>query len=298
MQGEVRNADREIARIADRSHGVVTRRDLLATGIARAGIERRVSSGALIAVHRGVYRVGHAAPSVLATYTAAVKACGDGAALSGRAAAHLLGLLKSRCPPPPEVTAPTERRAAGVRTRRRKLDRREITTQRGIPTTTVARTLVDLAATMTDDDLARACHEANVRYRTSPAQIASVIARCKPPPGVQKLRRVMSGDTKLTLSKLERLFLKLLRDAGLPLPETNLPAGTHRVDCRWPEHGVTVELLGYRFHNSRYAWEQDHARRREARARGDAFLQFTWDDVTSHAHATLEELRGALRRQD
>jgi very-short-patch-repair endonuclease len=107
----------------------------------------------------------------------------------------------------------------------------------------------------------------------------------------------MTGETKVTLSKLERLFLKLLRDAGLPLPETNRVAGTHRVDCRWPEHELTVELLGYRFHNSRYAWEQDHARRREARARGDAFLQFTWDDITSHVNATLEELRGALRRR-
>jgi very-short-patch-repair endonuclease len=298
MRAKVRNVEREIARIATRAHGIVTRAELSRAGLSRAEIEQRVRCGLLIRVHQGVYRVGHAAPSVLATYTAAVKACGDGAALSGHAAAHLLGLLKSRRPPPPEVTAPTERRAAGVRTRRRKLDRREVTTERGIPSTTVAKTLVDLAADLTDDDLARACHEANVKYRTTPAQVNSVIAGCPRTQGVQKLRRVMSGDTKVTLSKLERLFLKLLRDAGLPLPETNVLAGRHRVDCRWPAHEVTVELLGYRFHNSRYAWEQDHARRRAARARGDAFLQFTWDDVTSHAHATLEEIRGALRRQD
>lgn len=298
MSNKSRTVAQKLAAMASRSHGIVTRTECLAAGLTPTEVHRRLQSGALIRVHLGVYRVGHEAPSVLASYTAAVKACGDGAALSGRAAAHLLGLLKSRRPPPPDVTAPTERRVASVRTRRRNLDPREITTVRGIPVTTVAKTLVDLAADLTDDDLARACHEANVKYRTTPAQTASAIARCSRTPGVQKLRRVMTGDTKVTLSKLERLFLKLLRDAGLPLPETNVLVGSHCVDCRWPEHEVTVELLGYRFHNSRYAWEQDHARRRAARARGDAFLQFTWDDVTSHAQATLAELGGALRRQD
>lgn len=124
---------------------------------------------------------------------AAVKACGAGAALSGRAAAHLLGLLKSRFPPPPEVSAPTERRVAGIGTRRRKLDRRDKATQRGIALTTVPKTLVDLAAELTDDALARACHEAGVRYRTTPAQIDALIARCPPPPGVQKLRKVCTA---------------------------------------------------------------------------------------------------------
>ena len=152
--------ERVLARIAERSHGVVTRDELLDAGVTRAEIKWRVKTGALIRVHRGVYRVGHRAPSVEATYLAAVKACGEGAVLSGRAAAHLLGLIKG-APPPPEVTAPSLRRVPGVRTRRS--ERIEAKTFNRIPVTTVPRILVDVAAHLTLDALARACHEAGVK---------------------------------------------------------------------------------------------------------------------------------------
>ena len=79
----------------------------------------------------------------------------------------------------------------------------------------------------------------------------------------------------MTLTKLEARFLELLRNADLPLPVTNRPAGGRRVDCRWPEQRLTVELDGYRFHNSRHSWEQDRHREREARARGDDFRRYT-----------------------
>ena len=107
---------------------------------------------------------------------AAVMACGDGAVLSGRAAGHLLYLLKGR-PPAPEVTAPTYLRVRGVTTRRSRLDPEETTTWRGIPTTTVPRTLADLAAYLPTDSLARACHEAGVRHGTTPAMVDAVLAR-------------------------------------------------------------------------------------------------------------------------
>jgi hypothetical protein len=73
---------------------VVTRAELLAAGMSRSEIEHRLRTGSLIAVFRGVYRVGHTAPSVDARYVAAVKACGEGALLSGLAAAWLWGLVK------------------------------------------------------------------------------------------------------------------------------------------------------------------------------------------------------------
>jgi very-short-patch-repair endonuclease len=192
----------------------------------------------------------------------------------------------------PEVIARTQRRIERVRTHRsRVLDARDATTVRGIPVTTVPRTLVDIAADLSLDALARACHEAGVRYGTTPAAVEAVLARRPTSPGAKKLRRVIHGDVHVTLSKLEARFLELWRMERLPLPVTNRPAGGRRVDCRWPEHRLTVELDGYQFHNSRYSWEQDRRREREARARGDEFRRYSYNDVFEHPTFLLAELR-------
>jgi len=167
-------------------------------------------------------------------------------------------------------------------------------TWRAIPVTTVARTLVDLAAVLAPDDLARACHEAGVRHGTTPAHVEAALARWPRVPGAGGLRRVMRGDVRVTLSKLEERFLALLREAGLTLPDTNRPAGGRRVDCRWPGFSLTVELDSYRYHHSRHAWEQDRSREREAHARGDEFRRYTYGDVFEHPRLMLAELRGLL----
>jgi hypothetical protein len=286
-----RTVDRKLARIASGGHGVVTRTQLLSADVTPRQIRRRVESGNLIRVHRGVYRVGHRAPSIDAAYLAAVLAAGEGALLGGRAAAHLLVILKGAAPPP-EVIARTQRRIEGVRTHRcRLLDARDATTVRGIPVTTVPRTLVDIASELSVDALARACHEAGVRYGTTPKAVEAVLARRPSSPGARKLRRVIHGDVHVTLSKLEAHFLELLRHEGLPLPVTNRTASSRRVDCRWPDHGLTVELDGYRFHNSRHSWEQDRHREREARARGDDFRRYTYGDVFEQPRLVLDEVR-------
>jgi very-short-patch-repair endonuclease len=161
--------------------------------------------------------------------------------------------------------------------------------------TTPAETLVDLAAAVDERELARACHEAGVRHHTTPKQVEAVLARRANTPGAAKLRRVLRGDAKVSLSKLESAFLALLRDERLPLPETNRPAGGRRVDCRWPRLKLTVELDSYRYHRSRHAWEQDRRREREAYARGDDFRRYTYGDVFESPRLMMEELRLLLR---
>ena len=273
--------------MAGAAHGVVTRAQLHRAGVTDAEIKQRLRIGALIRVHRGVYRVGHCAPSLGAHYMAAVLACGEQAVLSGRAAGYLLGLLRGSAPPP-EVTTLTHRRVSGVTTRRaRELD---AMTWRGIPVTTVARTLVDLAGELREDELARACHEAGVRHRTTPAMVEAVLARRPRAPGAAKLRRILHGDVHVTLSRLESRFLERLREIDRPLPVTNRPAGGRRVDCRWPEQRLTVELDSYRYHQSRHAWELDRRREREARARGDEFRRYTYGDVFEDPRLMLAEL--------
>lgn len=292
MAGKVGTVEATLAKLALRSHGVVTRRQLLAAGITRDEIEHRLSLGALLREHRGVYRVGHRAPSVEARYLAAVWACGEGAVLSGEAAAYLWGIVKGAAPPS-EVAAPTERRVKGVTTHR--VRSVEATTHRGIPITTVPCTLVDLAAHLPLDALARACHEAGVLHDTTPRQVESVLAKRPHVKGAKRLRAVTSGDVQVTLSELERRFQARLREAGLPLPKTNKRAHGRRVDCRWPDRRLTVELDSYRYHSSRHAWEQDRRREREARARGDEFRRYTYGDVLESPRLMLAELRTLLR---
>src|SRR3954454_4333205 len=109
MRGKSRTTEEVAASIASAQHGVVSREQLIDAGVKPTAIDRRLEKGHLIRVHRGVYRVGHAAPSTEATYMAAVLAGGDGALLAGRSAAWLMRLLKGSAPPP-ELIAPTERR--------------------------------------------------------------------------------------------------------------------------------------------------------------------------------------------
>ncbi len=133
-----------------------------------------------------------------------------------------------------------------------------------------------------------------MRHGTTAAQVEAVLARRPKSPGAAKLRAVLRGDAPVTLSRLEKRFLVLLRDAGLPLPQTNRRAGRHWVDCRWPGLRLTVELDSYRYHHSRHAWEQDRRRERAARARGDDFRRYTHGDVFEQPQLMLAELHALL----
>jgi hypothetical protein len=288
----MRRQSTTLAGVASRQNGIATREQLLAAGFSGSAIDRRVRSGLLITVHRGVYRVGHAAPSVAATYTAAVLACGSGAVLGGRAAAHVQRLLPGR-PPVPEVLVGRKRRIEGiVVTRCRRLDARDLTRMHRIPITTVPRTLVDLAARVTAEELARAVHQAHVLHGARPPHVEAALSRRSTAAGAALLRDILRGGA--LLSRLERAFIALVRSEGLPLPEVNRKKGAHYVDCRWQEHRLTVELDSYRFHATRYAWEQDRERERAARARGDEFRRYTWRDVVEDPEPTRIELRRLL----
>lgn len=284
--------DRTLARLAGSSHGVVTRAQLLAAGLTPEEIRHRLQAGALLREYPGVYRVGHRAPSVEARYLAAVRACGRGALLSGLAAGHLLEIIVAP-PSMPEVTAPTERRLRGIKTRRSRLPV-EGMVWRGVPVTSPARTLADLASVLPVHALARAVHAAGIRHGTAPGEVEAVLARRPTTRGATQLRRVLRGDDHVSLSALERRFLALIRRSGLPLPVTNRPAGGRYVDCRWAGKRLTVELDGYRYHSSRYAWELDRRREREAYARGDQFRRYTYGDVFDQPGPMLRELRSVL----
>lgn len=150
--------------------------------------------------------------------------------------------------------------------------------------------LLDIAPRLAAAELARACHEAWIRHGTSPAHVEAWLARNSTKKGGAKLRRALGAD--VTLSALEDGFLALLRRHGLPAPRTNIDHAGDKVDCHWPEHDLTVELLSYRFHASRRAFEADVARRRRS-----SHVAFTYGDVFERAARTAAELGGALQAQ-
>jgi hypothetical protein len=124
--------------------------------------------------------------------------------------------------------------------------------------------------------------------------VDAVLSRLPNAPGRKQLERVLRGDVPVTLSRLESRFLKLIKEEGLPIPSTNKVVDGHRVDCRWPEHRLTVELDSYRYHNSRHSWNQDRVREREARRRGDEFRRYTAVDAFDDPAFMLAELRALL----
>lgn len=278
------------AAIATGQWGRVAWCQLVAVGIDRHTIQRWLRDGRLHSVHHGVYAVGHTAPSVEADYMAAVLAGGPGAVLSHRSAARLLRLLRRAAAPPPEITVPSTagRRRPGIVVHRVPASAaRDRAIVAGIPVTAVPRVLLDLAPSTAPDELARLCHEAWIHHRTTPAQIESCIARHPHKKGAAKLRRALGSD--VTLSQLESGFVSLLARHALPLPRTNVVRRGDRVDCHWPRHGLTVELLSYGFHASRQAFERDVGRRRRSN-----HVAYTYGDVFERGAATIADLRGRL----
>lgn len=275
----MRHAFATIAPIAARQHGRIHVRQLREAGVDAQRTRRWVVDGRLHRVHVGVYAVGHPGRSVDGDYMAAVLACGPGAVLSHFADAYKLRLLPGRPPPAPEITVPTtaNRRHPGIVIHRvAALHALDVSVLDGIPIATVPRVLLDIAPRLPAAELGRACHEAWVHHRVGPPQIEACIARNPNKKAIAKLRAAAGAD--VTLSVLEDAFLALLHEHGLPRPRTNIDRRGDKVDCHWPAIDLTVELLSYRFHASRHAFEADVARRRRSH-----HIAFSYGDGSSAA---------------
>jgi hypothetical protein len=239
--------DRALAELADRQWGVVSVRQLAALGLARSAVTRRVQAGRLHRIHHGVYAVGHRALRVEGRRLAAVLACGPGAVLSYVSAAAHWGLLDTNAAKI-DVTVPHRRGGnARIRTHRaRSFDAQDTTTHEHIPTTTIARTLLDLAATINEHRLERAIAMAHKLHRYDHKAIADVLHRANGHRGARRLGRATTNDPAWTRNDFEAAFLTLVRDAGLPEPLVNhaLIAPDHGhcwPDFRWPSHRLIVE---------------------------------------------------------
>jgi very-short-patch-repair endonuclease len=285
-----------IAQLAARQRGVVTRGQLLDAGLTAHAIDHRLRSARLHALHRGVYLVGHAAAVPGARELAAALACGPDAMVSHRSAAWLWRLLSEHMGDP-EVTVPRDCRRTGIRVHLvAALARRDVRKLGGIPITSPARTIVDLAAVVSVRDLERALAEAEARRLTRRSELVSLLARLPRRPGVAALRGLLEADAEptLTRSEAEERLLALIRAAELPAPDVNVRIGGYEVDFLWRDQKLVVEVDGFRFHSSRTAFERDRRRDAQLEAQGYRVIRVTWHQIVSEPHATLVLVAQAL----
>jgi len=279
---------------------VVSRSQLLALGLSRGAVEHWLSVGRLQLLFRGVYSVGHTALRAEGRRLAAVLACGPGAVLSHRSAASHWGLLRTN-QTRIDVTAPRGRHGApGIRLHRsRSLDAHDTTHHEGIPITSVSRTLLDLAATARPSELERALAQAERLQLYDHRATEGTIARANGHRGTQILAQATSRTPKWTQNEWEAEFLDLIREAGLPEPETNdalyVPDYGHcEPDYHWPQHRVIVETDGFETHGTRHAFRNDRAKDAALTAYGYRVLRFTRDDEPALA---IKRLRTVLARR-
>lgn len=274
-------------------HGVVARRQLLALGLAEGAIERRIASGRLHPVWRGVYAVGRPELTRHGTWMAAVLACGPTAALSHGSAAALWEIRSPRLGPIEiSIWADSRSRRRGIAVHRRTtLGEGDVTTHRGIPVTTPVAALIDLAARIGRDELEAAINEADKRDLVDPETLRAALAQVSRRPGAPALRRALDRRTfSITDSTLERLFLPIARRAALPKPLTGRKVNGFKVDFLWPELGLVVETDGLRYHRTPAQQAKDRLRDQVHTASGLTCLRFTRAQVKfdpRHVEATL-----------
>jgi very-short-patch-repair endonuclease len=250
--------------LAVRQRGLLTGAQLVSLGVGRRTIERWVASGRLRAVHLNVYAVGPQPLARHARWLAAVLAKGPGAVLSHESAAALWRLAGDRREV--HVTAPSGRHGrgrSGIHLHRGKIARDEWMVREGIPVTTVARTLFDIAETVEPPQFKSAWDEADRLRLLRIPQVTTIYDRHRGRRARSSIRPFLLAEARHvedSASPLEERFAAFVVAHRLPSPQTNVLVDGDEVDVLWPEARLIVELDSWEFHAHRAAFEKDRNR--------------------------------------
>lgn len=300
--------DHLVAVTASSQHGLITFDQARQAGLTRHQIQRRVQTGRWVRVHRGVFRVGGAPITWEQAAAAGCLASPPGAGASHLTAAALTDLGEAP-PVPPHVTVAPGRstRLVGVVTHRSPLPVTDLTVIRGVPCTTVARTLVDCAGIVGPVRLQRMVDEALHRRLVRVDQLSAVWSGVRAAPdrsGEPKLRNAIepwSGPITPGSPGEARLRQRLVQ-WGLPEPELQVvvrDAGGDvmaRIDLGWPLYLVGIEYDSSRWHGPS-RWSADHRRQRALEDLGWVILRADRSDLEPGAHALERSVRRALDAQ-
>jgi hypothetical protein len=299
--------DAQLAAVAARQHGILPLSQLIALGLTAAAVRYRAATGRLHHIHHGVYAL---VPPPLLTirgcYLAAVLACGPKAALSHRSAAGLHGLRRNASGRV-EVIVPgrSTRCHDSIEVHRsiRFDPALDAIVVDSIPTTTVARTLLDLAAVVRRRALERALDQAEILRVFDLNALRDQLERNPGHPGAGRLRSTLNqhdAGTTPTWSELEERLYVVLDAAGLPRPEVNAHVVLRdggpviRPDFVWRAARLAVEADGYKTHGTRAAFETDRERDQRLYADGWRPLRITWRQLKSEPARLTALLAGLI----
>lgn len=278
---------------------MITRAQLIECGVTGREIERRVESGEYERIHQGVYRLGSGV-SPHAREAAAVLACAPGAALGHRAAAYISEIL-----PYPAIPGPIDVIVVGrhsgpkpgiVVHRTNCLRPDEVTRRHGIPVTSPARTLIDLAACVTEEELEQAVAEAFALRLTGRARLLRAIERARGRRGAAVLRTLLDADVPPARlrSRAEKRLRALIRGTDIPEPEVNARVGRWEVDFLWKEQRLAVETDRYGAHSSPWAFERDRRKAAELEDKGLVVRRISDRQLAGDPATALRRLRRDL----
>lgn len=290
----------DLAGLAARQYGVVSGGQLRRLGYSPSATSREAKAGRLHRIHRGVYAVGHRRLTRHGECLAAVMACGHDALLSHLSASWLWGLDRA-CPRPVEVAIPRrgKRRAAIKVHHTPALAPPDRAHREVIPVTALPRTLLDLASIRSSAQIVRAIEQAEKLRIFDLRPVDALLARTVGHPGHGTLRRALADyrEPVFTRSELERQFLVLVRDAGLPTPAVNRFVAGHEIDMYWEHERFAVELDGYEHHGTRAAFERDRLRQEELKLAGIEAIQLTARRVEREPTTVVDRLATLLKRR-
>jgi hypothetical protein len=293
---------RALAELATGQHGVVSAAQLLELGYGRNVIAQATASGRLHRLHRGVYAVGHRDLGWHGRCLAAVLACAPAVA-SHASAGWLWGLLRY-APGTIDVTATTRRRSKpAFRVHYAPLEARDRNECEGIPVTSLARTKLDLAATLNPHRLKRVLERSEELGLFDLGPIDEVLGRFSHHPGAKPLRQALDiyrPDPTFTRSGLEERFLALVKQASLPRPAMNVNVIGLELDAYWEPERFAVELDLYETHRTHAAFETDRLRNEDLLLADIAVDRVTGSRLKHEPEQVMERLGRLLaqRRRD
>lgn len=268
-------------------------------GFSAKAIQHRLGTGRLHPVMPGIYAVGRRELTREGRWMAAVLACGQGAVLSHRSAGALWGIdTERRGVIDISVRHRRKCRRRGIRNRMRPtLPAADTTTHRGVPVTSVVRTLLDLATELPPRRLERAVNEADKLDLIDPEALRDRLKAYAGEPGVKPLRALLDRDTfRLSDRELEVLFRPLAASAGLPTPQTKVFVNGFEVDFYWPEVGLIVETDGFRYHRTAATQSRDALRDQTHTASGLTSLRFSHHQVKYESDRVRQVLSATAAR--